>query len=615
MKSHHPLSKSLALASLTLFASCSSLVFHPHEPRIPPRAVSEPPSVPTFEGGKPWELWPYGRDLDGTPLSSEEILVGDRLVSGGGDPREALTGWLKVPQQNLPPKQREALAYRIASTYLSLGQPEQASSYLRRYFESSGIGVDQVNLHFAFLLGWVQGQYKDYTQSLAWFSRAYELAPQQGDLRLKAQEGARYTFSTVPPAVFERFWESLKNDELLSTLWLQEEQRRARPGFVFQESSPLVARQGPLPVPSAEAPQEQQKLKVAVLLPLGGPFGSLGTKTKKGIELAFGPEEKKAIELHFIDSPQNADEAGAQTQQLLSGERYSALLGPLLSDPSLTVSEVARAAEVPVLSLSKRESFPVGAGVFRLGVTTSSQVRSLVTAATKSLGLSTFAIVAPDDAAGRQFATAFKEQAIAQGGAILFENYYPKNDLQVLTSLASQVDTLEVDGVFFPDTITNAARFFSTLSPSFRSRARPLGTGNWDNRTELANSQEVLERAVYVTPFFSNSTRPIVQTFLEAFRTMYGDTPEFLAAQGFDAATLLLAGLMRQREGIPFHQAVSSISRYEGVTGIIRVEEGGEVVREYTVVEYLGGQLTELTSVPADAASPPVAPPGEGGRY
>lgn len=615
MKSHHPLSKSLALASLTLFASCSSLVIHPPEPRIPPRAVSEPPSVPTFQGGKPWEIWPYGRDLDGTPLSSEEVLAGDRLVSGGGDPREALIGWLKVPQQNLPPKQKEALAFRIASTYLSLGQPEQASSYLRRYFESTGTGVDQVNLHFAFLLGWVQGQYKDYTQSLAWFSRAYELAPQQGDLRLKAQEGARYTFSTVPPAVFERFWESLKNDELLSTLWLQEEQRRAQPGFVFQESSPLVARQGPLPVPTTETPQEQQKLKVAVLLPLGGAFGSLGTKTKKGIELAFGPEEKKAIELHFIDSPQNADEAALQTEQLLSGEQYSAILGPLLSDPSLTVSEVARAAQVPVLSLSKRESFPVGAGVFRLGVTTSSQVRSLVTAATKTLGLSKFAIVAPDDAAGRQFATAFKEQAIAQGASILFENLYPKNDLQVLTSLASQVDTLDVDGVFFPDTIANAARFFSTLSQSFRSRARPLGTGSWDNRTELANSQEVLERAVFVTPFFSNSSRPIVQTFVEAFRTMYGDSPEFLAAQGFDAATLLLAGLMRQREGIPFSQAVSSISRYEGVTGVIRVEEKGEVVREYFVVEYLGGQLSELPPPLADTASPPVAPPTEGGRY
>lgn len=614
MNCRHPLSKSLTLASLTLLASCSSLEFHPNEPRIATRTPVEEPTVATVQGGKPWEVWPYGRDLDGTPLSSEEILVGDRLISGGGDPREALTGWLKISPNTLPPKQKEALAYRIASTYLSLGQPEQASSYLRRYFEASGIGVDFIRLPFAYLLGWVQGQYKDYTQSLAWFSRAYELAPQQSDLRLKAKEGARYTFTTVPPGTFERFWESLKNDELLSTLWLQEEQKRTRPGFTFQEPPPLVARQAPV-APIAEAPQEQQKLKVAVLLPLGGPFGSLGTRTKKGIELAFGPEEKKAIELHFIDSPQNADEAATQVEQLLAGDHYSALLGPLLSDPSLSVSEVARASSVPVLSLSKRESFPVGAGVFRLGVTSSSQVRSLVTAATKSLSLSRFAIVATDDAAGHQFATAFREQALAQGGSIVFEGYYPKNSLEVLTSLAPQVEAADADGVFFPDTISNAARFFSTLSPAYRGRARPLGTGNWDNKTELANSQEVLERAVFVTPFFASSGRGIVQTFVEAYRTLYGESPEFLAAQGFDAATLLLAGLMRQQEGVPFQQAVSSISRYEGVTGVIRVEEGGEVVRDYTVVEYLGGQLTELPVPTSDSYSPPVAPPTDGGRY
>jgi branched-chain amino acid transport system substrate-binding protein len=116
----------------------------------------------------------------------------------------------------------------------------------------------------------------------------------------------------------------------------------------------------------------------------------------------------------------------------------------------------------------------------------------------------------------------------------------------------------------------------------------------WDNATKIARSQALFERALFVTPFFAQSTRPEVQGFIESYRGKYNAAPNFLAAQGFDAGTLIANALAtRERAGGSFEQALLQVPPYNGVTGSIKVQPSGEVSRKFYVVEVMRDSFQE----------------------
>ncbi|MCB0311287.1 MAG: ABC transporter substrate-binding protein, partial [Bdellovibrionales bacterium] len=146
--------------------------------------------------------------------------------------------------------------------------------------------------------------------------------------------------------------------------------------------------------------------------------------------------------------------------------------------------------------------------------------------------------------------------------------------------------------VFFPGNLVEAAQFVGSFRPAARQRLRFLGTASWDLPNELARSRTALDGAIFVTPFLLTSSDPVISRFVTAYSERYGRKPDFLAAQGFDAATLALAALRRQRvQNISFEQAFQSIQTYDGLTGLISVRPGGELQRRFSVVQLLGENL------------------------
>ena len=177
------------------------------------------------------------------------------------------------------------------------------------------------------------------------------------------------------------------------------------------------------------------------------------------------------------------------------------------------------------------------------------------------------------------------------------EAVYEQNDPDAFAMIAQQLESENVQAIFFPDNLVRATRFYSNFTPLMRSKLKLVGPASWDNLNYLANSRTVLEGIVFVSPFFSRSSRPLVENFVAVYRNKFGDPPDFLAAQGFDAAAMALAALRRSRaEQIPFARAFSNIVEYEGLTGMISVGYDGEVQRQFSVVEFSQGRLEEIVS-------------------
>jgi ABC-type branched-subunit amino acid transport system substrate-binding protein len=241
---------------------------------------------------------------------------------------------------------------------------------------------------------------------------------------------------------------------------------------------------------------------------------------------------------------------------------------------------------MPLLSFSKSETFSIGNGIARLGATTNSQLEALVTAAHKDYGITQFAIAYPESANGNEVLHIFKKKLAIYGLTPVLEAPYVASDEASVLEVAQRLDSAGAQAVVIPDSVEISVKLLSNVSNSTRRKMRPLGTALWDNPSKVANSQALFESAIFVTPFFPQSTRPVVQQFNESYKGRFKTAPNFLAAQGFDAGTLVVAAIHKSlREKKSFTEALSQLPRYEGVTGMIEMQRDGEIQRSFFVVE------------------------------
>jgi ABC-type branched-subunit amino acid transport system substrate-binding protein len=177
--------------------------------------------------------------------------------------------------------------------------------------------------------------------------------------------------------------------------------------------------------------------------------------------------------------------------------------------------------------------------------------------------------------------------------------------------LAKSIEEAGAEAVFFPDSLTLAARFFGAFSNVHRDNIRPLGVGNWDS-PQLAQSSTVMRGAIFVSPFFAASARPAVQQFVQNYRARYNQSPDFLAAQAFDALTLVQEIIRRQQiDQMSWAAAAQQIEVYEGLTGRIALRADGEFERLFSVVELQRGQLREFPRSSTIQTNQPGQPPTE----
>lgn len=545
----------------------------------------------------PWEVWPLGSDLQGNPIRSGLIKHGDAAIRSG-QRAKAIEHYYQAQNGPLAPGENEALVMRIASTELALDQPNKALATLSNYFRSAGKVVDDVNASFSLTFAYAYARKGDLPQSLAWFARAAQIAGgRDAGLRGSAEEGMRSVLRSLSDVALDGVTQQWSNEPVVRSLAGEERSRRFAGGAI--DSAGLWAG-SPADVAGEYVPGT---ISAGVLLPLTGHFASLGKSVKNGMELALSGLHQAqsgaaALKLSYRDASGGADDALTQARQLVAADGVNMIIGPLLSEHAAAVGDFARSSRLPLLALAKNTNFATGETVFRLGATAESQVRSLMEASQNKLRLQRFALVYPDDANGQEFADLFRREIAARGLQLLYESSYPKGNHDIFVSIAPALEASGVEAVFLPDSVTMAARFFGTLSQGFRERIRPLGVAMWDSPTQLANSSAALEGAVFVSPFLAVSPRPAVSQFLESYRASFGTAPDFLAAQGFDALTLVAAAARRQQaDGGPITLALQQLDVYDGLTGRITVRPDGELERQFSVAELTHGKIQEVPEV------------------
>lgn len=546
---------------------------------------------------KPWESWREAEDLSGAELRNPQIVAGDRYFFAG-QRKLAREAYQKASKEKLPVNIRESLALRLAAVSLSLDEPQGALRTMSDFFRDAKRDAQGASAEFAVVFGYAYGRSGDAEQGLAWFEKALEVGA-TGQRNLAAEQGARALIRSVPEEAFEALADKFQTAPEMQRVFGEERSRRSKGilelGNKSEFSRLWVSDDATQPLETAKPLANGEKQAVAALLPLTGKYGALGLSVKNGIELAFdGQAMQDRYNLVVKDSSQGEGSIELKAKDLLTNSAPQVIFGPLLSEDAPVVASVAQRSQVPILTFSKSNNLQTGNGVFRLAPTVDSQISSLLDECSDKLKLRRFAIVAPEEAAGQEFASSLQGMLKARGLELVHQSFYFKDDLDAFMRIAPEIEALDIDAVFFPDNPTVGSRFLGALTPAFREKVKILGSANWDNPVQLDNSRALFNGTIFVSPFVLNGSNPVATQFVDAYNAKYGKKPDFLAAQAFDGATMVFSAMKSQDSG-SLEDALRSLDAYDGLTGRISLGLGGEMNRRMSVVLYEEGNFLPVT--------------------
>lgn len=362
---------------------------------------------------------------------------------------------------------------------------------------------------------------------------------------------------------------------------------------------------------------------VGVVLPLSGRNGPVGQRALRAIEMGLGlGEPGSSFKLAVMDSEGNPDTARRGVERLVKEDNVIAVIGSLLSREAPAVAAKADELGVPTIGLSQRAGLTdAGPTVFRNALTGEMQVRQLVRSAIDDLGLRRFAILAPNDAYGVEYANAFWDEVLARGGQITAAQFYdPKGtDFRAVTERLvgtwyiearedeyklrrremnadesrrkrsarqekSSDDVLpaivDFDAVFIPDSSKMMGTLAAFLSYSGARNVKLLGTNLWNTPGVGKRAGLFADQLIFVDSWLPDGDDARAPRFVGDYKKLFNESPTLIEIQAYDSA-LVLRSLVAQgatsREELT--RRLTDLKNFPGLLGPLDMSPQREITR------------------------------------
>ncbi|WP_283938161.1 penicillin-binding protein activator [Sphingomonas brevis] len=317
----------------------------------------------------------------------------------------------------------------------------------------------------------------------------------------------------------------------------------------------------PPPVPTG-----QQTNEVAVIVPLTGPDGSVGTSIANAAKLALLDTREQSIRVQVYDSNRTGGAAAATQQAIADGNRL--ILGPLLAEDVRAAAPVARSAGIPVIAFSNDEGV-AGDGVYIMGVTPDQSI-SRVVAYARSKGANSFGGLVPTGLYGQRAAQSLIESVRRSGGRVNSIESYDRTPAAIGDAARRLNAKGPVDAVLIGD----ATRTAAIAAPTLKVGGHKLGTELW------ATDRTIGKTAALRGAWFSATPDTQFDRLVTRYRARYGKTPYRLASLGYDAMLLAVRSAPNWPIGRAF-PAKTLIDKdgFAGVDGNFRFGRDGAAER------------------------------------
>jgi ABC-type branched-subunit amino acid transport system substrate-binding protein len=591
------------------------------------------------------------RKLDGVlqefprgPRRDEALFLYADAAAALGDTEAAAQHWHDLIQRYPRSRFAPAAHLRLAELYRDQGRVQLARGILRAArFEAASEELRAQMYRLLADLARSSGDFPDTTLWLAYARREVSDPEEQNMIDLEVGDllEGRMTDAEIE-ALLPRLPRGPVHDRALLAL-ARRAIERGDPEAALAHLDALPKRLRPADELQREALLEAAQLGtvagerlIGLAAPLSGPYAPFGESVLRGVVLGLELYEDApaAYRLVVRDTAGDPDRAAAVVEDL-ARQGVAAIIGPVRSATAATAAPTAQSRRVPMLTLAQREDLPfLGEYVFRLGLTASDQVRILIDHAFDARAHRRFAVLYPRDDYGTMFKNLFWEEVERRGGMVVgVEGYDPslvdhQVEIKKLVGLhyltpaerrkiklrdrlarrpreneerlaspefADLPPHVDFDALFIPDHADKVGLILPQLRYYDVHEVTLLGASGWNDPTLLEIAGRDARGAVFTDAFFARSAYPFVQEFVSRFYAAYGAEPDLLAAEGFDAATILRnvmddGVVSRDR----LRRQLSGLRDFPGVSGLTSFGESGGTRKSLYLLTVRAGQIEEL---------------------
>ncbi|CVK18556.1 Leucine-specific-binding protein [Sporomusa paucivorans] len=354
--------------------------------------------------------------------------------------------------------------------------------------------------------------------------------------------------------------------------------------------------------------QKEDVIKFGANLEMTGNNATFGQSATNGAKLAIkevnakGGVLGKQLTLVVADNKSEAAEAANAMQKLLTQDKVVAVIAPIASSSVIAAAQVN--ADNKVLAISPTASNPkvtvdpntgkVREFNFRAAFIDPFQGSVMATFAQNSLKAKTAALYidnSSDYAKGLgQF---FKETFEKNGGKIVASEAYLAKDTDFKATL-TKIKAQNPDVVFVPGyyqevgMIIKQARELGLTVPF-------LGGDGWDSAKlpEIGGAQ-ALNNTFFSNHYSPDDNSPAVQTFVEAYKKEYNQTPDAFAALSYDATMMVIEAMKRSNSADPvkIKDELAKTKDYQAVSGLISFDANHDPIKSAVIIEMKDGNKT-----------------------
>lgn len=325
----------------------------------------------------------------------------------------------------------------------------------------------------------------------------------------------------------------------------------------------------------------QEEIAIGEYASLTGGSASFGQSSHKGTELAIdeinarGGLLGKKLKLITEDDQSQAGQPATIVRKLISQDKVVAVLGEVASSKSLEAAPICQQSKIPMISPASTNTkvTEVGDYIFRTCFIDPFQ-GTVIAKFALDKGWKKVAVlvdVKQDYSVG--LAENFIKGFTANGGEIVKEQKYSTGDKDFkpqLTSLkASKPEAIFVPGYYAEVAlIAKQARLLGIKVPL-------LGGDGWVGDSLLKVAGKSLDGSFFSCHFSADDQAPQVQEFVQKYKARYNETPDDMAALGYDSAMILADAITRAGTTEPekLRDALAATSDHKGVTGNISIDE------------------------------------------
>lgn len=290
-------------------------------------------------------------------------------------------------------------------------------------------------------------------------------------------------------------------------------------------------------------PPDSSEKYFALVLPLTGEGSEFALPVQRGVMLAFerfGEMHSEPPVLRVIDTGTSSENIAGLFSTLGSDASCMGVIGPLTSSTTLQAAPSANRERLPVITptATSEEVDRAGSWVFRLVVSEGDQAAAIAEYAVLRAGCRRLAIIHPHTSQANGEVSQFRATVESLGAMVVATEGYQGGVTDFRTQIM-RVKASGADGVFLPVSSWDAIQIAPQLQ--FYSVRKPLfGTSGWDSDLLVRHGGDSVEEAVFTAASGLESTRPETAGFVYAYGREFGQSPSMIAAQGYDAAWIIL---------------------------------------------------------------------------